>query len=733
MQYIPNNYYFNSQKYNKNSYYDSSINNIAKNHVNDLNKFSNNNIADYNKLFKEIKYKNFIKTQTKSLIEESQLCKKTISYLKEENKNLSLNLQELFKDQRELIYNNEKSNSKFKQREDELNTLINKQKETINTLNIKLEDDDLLIRELRNKIELRSREYSSINKKLEDITYDYNDLNSKYSMLKSDYDYISNIEKDKLIKRNNELCKEINELNIKYNDFKTKASKEENYFKEMLEKKDIIIHDNNNKAESQGNIILNLNKTIKLINQENLELKENASNLNNNIIPKLKSNLKELENELNKKYQSIIEELNNKIKLTSENLTIEFNKELKIKETEYNCNLKKLDKKYLENDEKLLNSIENLEKDKNKLESLLNEKNTIIQNLNTKLENLNNEYKLSLETIESNKKTFTDKIDSINDEKNLFSTKCKALQSEIKSIFDLNSNQEKELLNLKENVIKEKDKENNFLYSENLKLKKDLIFATTKIEKQDIDINQYKEKIDTLVIEYSNSEINKKICSLETSLNTKNLLLEDHSKQIIELKRNLNLNVSEYENVKTKYDNLSKSFDKKLTEKDDEINELTKMLEETNRLSNEYDAELTKVKEDYDNLLLSNNNLKKLTDEQKITIHNTILNKDNEILTLKNKLNDETNSLEDKIKEVHKFKQLIEELNLNLIEKDKECKLIRNEYNNFKELSNTQINTLSHKNQELLNDIKNMVKLREKEKQDEKLKLKENLTKLLDL
>lgn len=733
MQYIPNNYYFNSQKYNKNSYYDSSINNIAKNHVNDLNKFSNNNIADYNKLFKEIKYKNFIKTQTKSLIEESQLCKKTISYLKEENKNLSLNLQELFKDQRELIYNNEKSNSKFKQREDELNTLINKQKETINTLNIKLEDDDLLIRELRNKIELRSREYSSINKKLEDITYDYNDLNSKYSMLKSDYDYISNIEKDKLIKRNNELCKEINELNIKYNDFKTKASKEENYFKEMLEKKDIIIHDNNNKAESQGNIILNLNKTIKLINQENLELKENASNLNNNIIPKLKSNLKELENELNKKYQSIIEELNNKIKLTSENLTIEFNKELKIKETEYNCNLKKLDKKYLENDEKLLNSIENLEKDKNKLESLLNEKNTIIQNLNTKLENLNNEYKLSLETIESNKKTFTDKIDSINDEKNLFSTKCKALQSEIKSIFDLNSNQEKELLNLKENVIKEKDKENNFLYSENLKLKKDLIFATTKIEKQDIDINQYKEKIDTLVIEYSNSEINKKICSLETSLNTKNLLLEDHSKQIIELKRNLNLKVSEYENVKTKYDNLSKSFDKKLTEKDDEINELTKMLEETNRLSNEYDAELTKVKEDYDNLLLSNNNLKKLTDEQKITIHNTILNKDNEILTLKNKLNDETNSLEDKIKEVHKFKQLIEELNLNLIEKDKECKLIRNEYNNFKELSNTQINTLSHKNQELLNDIKNMVKLREKEKQDEKLKLKENLTKLLDL
>ena len=343
---------------------------LYENQQNNQNQLKNSNEnfrIENNNLKEEIKQKNKeiedLTNKIKELNNQNEVLIEKYKQNKSDNeiKNLRLKIEEL---ERQLKISEEK-NKKNENKLKENKKVIEELKEEINQLKAKIQIKDQEIKDLHEKI-----------KSLEELI-EKNNLNTNESILKYNHDYID--DKNSKNKRIEIYAKDTKEINEEINE------------KINLKEKEI---------ESLKKEIINMEKTVKSLNEENNELKKKEKELGNLLNQKEKeiSNLKIINKEHQKKSENdskIINQYNaqlnnciNDIKNSNQNIDnlkkqiFEYQKKekkyqnLDKKEKELNIRANEIYKKEKELNEKS----QFLENEANLLESEHQQKNLQIQN-----------------------------------------------------------------------------------------------------------------------------------------------------------------------------------------------------------------------------------------------------------------------------------------------------------------------------------------------------------------
>ena len=410
---------------------------------------------------------------------------------------------------------------------------------------------------------------------------------------------------------------------------------------------------NNNKNEILNN---NKAKVTRIISHNENPIKEaniqqEIKNINNNIL---------YNNEIN-----IPIDNNKNILISSQNIISSQKNQIRVDKAQYEKEIKELkdlreDNYIKENQIKELRKI--LEKNKNELLNL-REKNreqdiisTDLEKKNNKLVELETENKrIKIDNIKLNKENniIKTKYDEIINEKKEYEMRIKTLENKLKNIEEIKN---EEIQNL-ENKLKEF--EDNYINNENINL---------NINNNNIITNQ--QKISQLTkdkIEELFNIIKNKIPLLE------NKLIEKEQKEIEERKKiNKNIDIK-INKIVNDFSLLKEQFQSK------ENILLKKQIEDLNNENVKLKQKLNKIKTE------------KI--EQKTENNDSNINKDKQILELKNIIDD----LEQKINLVEENKKITEEkykyqktLTNTLNEKVEEIKQAKNMYKNFFLASETQ-------------------------------------------
>lgn len=134
-----------------------------------------------------------------------------IGMYKEEIKNLHYNIQDIFRDQKKLIFKYEQDQSKWEQKnqelQDEIERIINENK----NLKIKLDSTETNLKELKFKNSDLQRENNDIKQNIHDKQLEISDLTIKLAQSKKDYE-LTLIDKNKISQLQKDSNSEINDL-----------------------------------------------------------------------------------------------------------------------------------------------------------------------------------------------------------------------------------------------------------------------------------------------------------------------------------------------------------------------------------------------------------------------------------------------------------------------------------------------------------------------------------------
>ena len=513
-------------------------------------------------------------------------------------------------------------------------------------------------------------------------------VNKKYININNgiNHDKIKNTYKD----NNNNILKDDSPIKININNINTNLNYP-NYNKE----KNILIDDdlnklNNNNIEEDKNKILKerilslenerneINLKIQKIIEENKNLYKNNEK---NLIDKQKT-----EETLNKaKYEN--EELLSKLNL-KENENEELLNKLNLKENENKELLNKLNLKENENEELLnqLNIKENENKEiLNKLNIKDNEMKEILKNVKIK-EKENEEMKKNLIKNNEEFKTLHSRNIPQNQENKVYQDEINNLNLKIQQLKEDNDslndklkeskiNFDKIINEYKDNYSKLKqEKDNNLsnLIKEINSLKLDLNNEKIRNKQFETKLNEKENEIGILIKE---KEIfkNQKIKDEELNNNLKNQIevLKKQNEEInnstIKLENSNNENLKK---IKEKLENKIKENEEKIEQKDNELKELKKEMEEENlkyeNEINENKIEIEKLKIEKDEVLKNFNN-SQLQTNKIINLSQENLEQKNKIQTLENNISKLNEKYENKIKEkdeqIEQLKKLIIDLN----------------------------------------------------------------------
>ena len=554
----------------------------------------------------------------------------------------------------------------------------------------KYQNDTYLLKDKINKYEhdinINNNELIKLRKKSEDNKNKYEKeielLNLSLNKNKNEYEkslLIINGEKDELIKAKTNL-----ELKIKkYEETISNEKKSKNKDKNEIEKlKNEIVKLNNNLNEKE----LELNKTKK-----ELEINEQIKNveINSSLNKSINEEIKDKDNEIQKQNEII-----NNLKMENDKINKELHElkfSLKIT-SEVKENLDRQIDELNEDIEGLKEKIENLEKEKleniDKYNKISQEKNNINNQLNElKLELdkekiLSNDKDKKLDNFNNNENELNSLIETINKEKAKLISENKSLSDEIKSL--------KEKIDSNEKNIKSQEIANELLKAD----KNQMILRLSSLNEEK---NKLKQSLN--IFEINQEETNKEIINLKTIIENKEKIIQEKSlenKNLIKDNEKMNDEILLLKEENKGKENTINKKEEMLKELKDELEEKNIQIENTIKNINDYEIQIKGLKDEKQELILKN---KKYTNElnEKEKKYNEIKNQydilkeeNTKLMEYKNSKNDEDinknffveidESQMQKIEEINKLKDDIEDLNKNLESKNKELEKYKTSY-----------------------------------------------------
>ena len=506
----------------------------------------NKNNEKYNELQKKFEVSENSNLELKKLYEE-----------KEQNYK---NMEEKYKNKEKEIEEINKTLIEIKNEYNKINSEYNKEKEDKTNLEIRCEDMSKKIIELeeyKNQVEILKDNIKKIEEDKSELEKNKNQLENKYNKLNKDYEEYKNQQENKYKElnkdyeesknKNNELEKQINDLNEKNSDITKKYDEKEHCYneinKENEELKNKIKEYENNNTELKNNYEIN-NKSLEIKNKND---KENKNVINNSI----SENKKEIENIIKKK-DAKIEEFKNKLRdavVKKENIIKEQKKEIQeckskieILEKENNDYKTKINEYQNKTEQERYElKIKEMEKNLNeKYENLLNSelkkiKEALKEKLFEKAEIINEEYKTQYKSKEDERDQKFNKMSeiiirksnlSLNNNNNCEFSLLNSINDEIK----FENNDMSEFINKNEEIDK---KNNNNLNNLNKGKKNENInnnsYNIGNIQEKNINNNCQQEQ----QININKNEINN-----ENNINIKKFIninkIEEQQEQQIE-------------------------------------------------------------------------------------------------------------------------------------------------------------------------------------------------------
>ena len=505
----------------------------------------------------------------------------TIRQMKEKINFLNIQIEQLNK--RNALLENEKKNFFEKINNGGSNKINNFYiKNNINDLHELLNEKESKEKELLNDLNSLKILLEEKNKELEEIKINQNEniktcedltecLNEAGNQIKNKEMIIEEL-KNK-IEINN---KEINDLNNIINELKEEEEKEKNNYENIIQELKDNINNLNNKINELNNKLILNEKEINALNNEKvsqLKSKENYEKRINQLKEQI-NKLKEEEEKEKNNYENIIQELKDNINNLNNKIN-ELNNKLNLNEKEINAlnNEKTSQLKSKENYEKRINQ---LKEQINKLKeennpNKIREKTLELDNLNKKINKLqeeNNKLKNKLDIITKEQKAQPKNSDLIN-ENNILKNQIKLLEKNYDNI----SLKNKELLQ----QINQNQNPRNRPYSESKDVKElnNLKQENKRLNEKIISLEKHKKGEDKLKNEIKNRD--KTHEEFETEFHQ---IIQDNDEKIKEIK-NLKKQIDNLNRENTRNKNTIDNLRKEITDKN-------KIIEDNKKQNNNY-------------------------------------------------------------------------------------------------------------------------------------------------
>ena len=578
---------------------------------------------------------------------------------KEEMKNLKNNIQEIYKDQKNLIFKYEQDKNEWDLRKKDLQNEIEKLNTNNKSLKSKIDSLENDIKDLKYRNDDLSRQNREISQNYHTKELELNEISIKLAQSQKDYE-LTLIDKNKYNQLNKDSSNEINQLKNEIRNLKSNYDRMENSYKDIITKKSDELNERMRVASNLETKIYDLTKSIMGKQKEIENLAQINSSLQNNIVKasKEKGDLefelnKKLEEELNKninKYKSGLEEIEKKYNSALQNKTEECLNDIKALENHYETLLSDTNDELNKKNKEIIKLQYNLDECKKLLKSTLEKEEMYEAELNElKIKEKNNNEKIN--NLSNKNKSFELELKEINEICNKHINQIEKLKEEIES-------KEKEILTNK----KEMEILNNKICD------KEGIIKDCLAQIKDLNNRPDADKLNNMI-------------------NIKSQIAEDQANQIIQLKQDLASEKEKNKNLEEKID----SYRKKLDEFSNEIRDRDERIEEDENKLAQNEVELRE-------------NQNKLKEKEEII--GLIQNEMNDIKKI---IDDNKNKLNNKSKENSILKEKIDELQKIIIQQKNDNKDIIVTYEKYKTEKESEIKMLQNQNEEMKCEIKFMI------------------------
>ena len=146
------------------------------------------------------------------------------------------NIEELFKDQKDLIIRYEKNEKYWSEKLDDMVSTNKELKDKNNLMMNRLEDAQFELKEALNKVSLKEHENASFRRSLEEKDSTIFEMSHKINLLKGDLE-MAKSDIDRGNKRYNDLSRELVETKKSNETLKEQLSKDESFYKAISSKK----------------------------------------------------------------------------------------------------------------------------------------------------------------------------------------------------------------------------------------------------------------------------------------------------------------------------------------------------------------------------------------------------------------------------------------------------------------------------------------------------------------
>lgn len=623
---------------------------------------------------------------------------KSVDYYKEEIKNLQNNIEELFRDQKELVLKYEKNENYWKTKVDDLvNTNKNLKAESLNLTKV-FEEKEFSLREVSNKLNIKEHENHKLNSLLNDKDNLIAEFTNKINLIKAEKENILS-ENDKLRNKIFENTREMHELVNNNRELKDNLGKEDNFYKDLASKKSDEVNDKIRTIGSLENKIYEISKNLQEKQKEIESLIETNNSLQNSL---LKANKAKYESEFNltNKYEKEKEELIKNFKSHNEENEANLKKNLQAKDEEFLRDIKLIEKNYSDMLESQQNNFNLIIKENEKLTQQIADCKELLKTsleAEEKHEKIIKEYEKIFNDLTIEKETLKNKH-VIETESS--ANRIKFMEIEIKDQNEQILKHDSQLKNLKSS-LGEKDQEISKLYSENQKWRKEISVFETKLDAKDKELQALSQQITDLEIKVKADVNMLKIEELSDIIKTKNMILDDQTQQILDLKHTIQMKEQDISAFDSKVDKIRLKYDKKVSSLQKDNNELNNLIEQLKQNIFENEENLNLLKSELDKMAADNSDLMGKLEERDDIVK---LIK-NEILEIK-KMND-ANQQQIKLKEqnITQLKESIQELNKNLLMKNEESKEIIIHFEEYRREKQLEIEMHKKQISELENDI----------------------------
>lgn len=590
---------------------------------------------------------------------------------KNELKNYQMNIQDLYRDQKNLIFKYETDRDKWSTINRNLQDNINHFAEENKTLKARALELENSNSKLKKNLETERKSALELKSTYIDKENEAASLIVKLAQIKKDYE-LTLIDKTKLIELNKSQTNQISELKSQLTDQKYTNEKTENYYKDLVEKKNSDINDRNRNISLLETKIYDVTKSIADKQKEIEKLIETNNTLQTTIV-KLNKEKGEFEFEMNKRIEKEMQDQTAKYKASVEEMEKKYTTAINSKSEECLNDIKSLEKHYESLIEDANSKIDSLAKENDKLKFSLEECKSLL--------------KISLEKEEKNETVISElkaNLDKISSELNLSLNRNKNFENELKDLHNIIIENEK--------VIEKSKVEYN-----NLKTDYNLIIKERSSAEN--ELKNKEEVINDLLSQINDLKNQNDITQLNEMIKTKTLLADDQSNQIIALNEQI-------ENLKNKNEKASS----KISSMTKELNSLSKLIKEKDECIGQYENQIVENENSINEL-----NSKVAEKEELIRlIQEEVGNIKSEISSDKAKISNSNEKINDLINENSQMKMIIE------TQKDDNIKLINYYENTLKE--NFSISErLSKENDEMKNELRYIITEYEKLKaQNEK-------------